>query len=150
MPPLSCATSLTRRVKFCFLSSVVSHGVKWWMQSRVDEFLDFLSHSTSIQSSSSPSGAGPAPPLRFFGLLGAPPAPSSALRFPGFPPGGLSARVATGLPTGLVGWLPPASGLVARLVPFVSALVPEVDLAGGFVRLADVGGLLTDEDPGGG
>lgn len=31
-----------------------------------------------------------------------------------------------------------------RLVPFVAALVPEVDLAAGFVRLADVGGLLED------
>lgn len=33
-----------------------------------------------------------------------------------------------------------------RLVPFVAALVPEVDLASGHVRLADVRGLLTDED----
>ena len=31
-----------------------------------------------------------------------------------------------------------------RLVPFVSALVPEVDLAAGHVRLADVEGLLED------
>ncbi len=31
-----------------------------------------------------------------------------------------------------------------RLVPFVKALVPVVDLAGGFVQLADVGGLLED------
>lgn len=31
-----------------------------------------------------------------------------------------------------------------RFVPFVSALVPVVDLAGGLVRLADVGGLLDD------
>jgi len=31
-----------------------------------------------------------------------------------------------------------------RLVPFVSALVPEVDLDVGHVRLADVGGLLED------
>ena len=33
-----------------------------------------------------------------------------------------------------------------RLVPFVRALVPEVDLAAGTVRLADVPGLLTDLD----
>jgi len=33
-----------------------------------------------------------------------------------------------------------------RMVPFVRALVPEVDLAAGTVRLADVPGLLTDLD----
>lgn len=33
-----------------------------------------------------------------------------------------------------------------RLIPFVRALVPEVDLAAGAVRLADVPGLLTDLD----
>ncbi len=33
-----------------------------------------------------------------------------------------------------------------RLVPFVTALVPEVDLTAGLVRLADVPGLLSDED----
>ncbi len=33
-----------------------------------------------------------------------------------------------------------------RLVPFVQALVPEVDLAAGTVQLADVPGLLTDLD----
>ncbi|MGO4958041.1 ribosome maturation factor RimM [Luteococcus sp. Sow4_B9] len=33
-----------------------------------------------------------------------------------------------------------------RLVPFVSELVPEVDLAAGTVLLADVPGLLEDED----
>jgi 16S rRNA processing protein RimM len=33
-----------------------------------------------------------------------------------------------------------------RLVPFVRALVPEVDLVAGTVRLADVPGLLTDLD----
>lgn len=33
-----------------------------------------------------------------------------------------------------------------RLVPFVEALVPVVDLAAGHVQLADVGGLLSDED----
>ncbi|GAA4892725.1 ribosome maturation factor RimM [Tessaracoccus lubricantis] len=31
-----------------------------------------------------------------------------------------------------------------RLVPFVSALVPTVDVAGGFLQLADVDGLLED------
>lgn len=35
-----------------------------------------------------------------------------------------------------------------RLVPFVLDLVPEVDLAAGAVRLADVPGLLGDEDEG--
>ena len=34
-----------------------------------------------------------------------------------------------------------------RLVPFVRALVPEVDLAAGTLRLADVPGLLSDLDP---
>lgn len=33
-----------------------------------------------------------------------------------------------------------------RLVPFVAALVPEVDVAGGVIRLADIGGLV-DELP---
>lgn len=33
-----------------------------------------------------------------------------------------------------------------RLIPFVLTLVPEVDLAGGFVRLADLPGLLADLD----
>ena len=33
-----------------------------------------------------------------------------------------------------------------RLIPFVASLVPEVDLAGGFCRLADVDGLLADLD----
>lgn len=33
-----------------------------------------------------------------------------------------------------------------RLVPFVSELVPDVDLGQGIVRLAEVPGLLTDED----
>lgn len=37
-------------------------------------------------------------------------------------------------------------GADQRLVPFVSQLVPEVDLQGGWVRLADVGGLLADEE----
>ena len=33
-----------------------------------------------------------------------------------------------------------------RLVPFVEALVPEVDLAAGSVTIADVEGLLSDQD----
>lgn len=33
-----------------------------------------------------------------------------------------------------------------RLVPFVAALVPEVDVAAGRLRLADVGGLLSDDE----
>jgi 16S rRNA processing protein RimM len=33
-----------------------------------------------------------------------------------------------------------------RLVPFVSAVVPQVDLAAGRLHLADVPGLLTDLD----
>ena len=33
-----------------------------------------------------------------------------------------------------------------RLIPFVTELVPEVDLAAGHVRLADVPGLITDLD----
>ena len=33
-----------------------------------------------------------------------------------------------------------------RLIPFVTALVPEVDLAAGVIRLADVGGLLEDDE----
>ncbi|WP_232549732.1 ribosome maturation factor RimM [Propioniciclava soli] len=33
-----------------------------------------------------------------------------------------------------------------RLVPFVGALVPVVDLAAGFVQVADVGGLLTEQE----
>ena len=33
-----------------------------------------------------------------------------------------------------------------RLIPFVVALVPVVDLDGGFVQVADVPGLLSDED----
>jgi 16S rRNA processing protein RimM len=36
----------------------------------------------------------------------------------------------------------------ARLVPFVFELVPEIDLAAGFVRLADVPGLLSDAEDG--
>lgn len=34
-----------------------------------------------------------------------------------------------------------------RLVPFVRALVPEVDLAAGIVRLAEIPGLLSDLEP---
>lgn len=33
-----------------------------------------------------------------------------------------------------------------RLIPFVEALVPDVDLPAGCLRLADVAGLLSDED----
>lgn len=33
-----------------------------------------------------------------------------------------------------------------RLVPFVTELVPVVDLAGGYLQVADVGGLLSDVD----
>lgn len=36
------------------------------------------------------------------------------------------------------------TGAGRRLVPFVSALVPRVDLEAGEVQLADVGGLLED------
>jgi len=36
------------------------------------------------------------------------------------------------------------AGAGRRLVPFVSALVPRVDLEAGEVQLADVGGLLED------
>lgn len=36
----------------------------------------------------------------------------------------------------------------ARMIPFVEALVPVVDLAAGCLQLADVPGLLTDEDDG--
>ena len=35
----------------------------------------------------------------------------------------------------------------SRLVPFVTALVPEVDLAGGRVVVADLPGLLSDDEP---
>lgn len=37
-------------------------------------------------------------------------------------------------------------GGAERLVPFVEALVPVVDVAAGFLQVADVGGLLYDED----
>jgi 16S rRNA processing protein RimM len=33
-----------------------------------------------------------------------------------------------------------------RMIPFVAALVPDVDLVGGFLRLADVPGLLSDNE----
>ena len=85
------------------------------MQSRVDAFGVCFSHSTSIQSSSSPL-IGPTNGLRFFFAL--PGAASSALRFAGLPvPGGGDCAKEGGLPTGLVG-LPPASGLLARLAAF--------------------------------
>jgi 16S rRNA processing protein RimM len=48
---------------------------------------------------------------------------------------------------------PPAQDLLEiktgnqiRLVPFVAALVPEVDLAGGVLTVANVAGLLSEED----
>jgi 16S rRNA processing protein RimM len=34
----------------------------------------------------------------------------------------------------------------ARLVPFVAALVPEVDLEGGYLTVVDIAGLLDDRD----
>jgi len=37
------------------------------------------------------------------------------------------------------------TGKELRLIPFVAALVPQVDLAAGHLRLAPVGGLLEDE-----
>lgn len=39
-----------------------------------------------------------------------------------------------------------STDLGTRLVPFVTALVPVVDLDGGLVRLADVPGLLVDDE----
>lgn len=67
---------------------------------------------------------------------------------------GLSVLSADGTPAGTVrGVLHLAQDLLevqtdtgVRLVPFVEALVPEVDLAAGHVRLADVAGLLDDPD----
>lgn len=66
---------------------------------------------------------------------------------------GLEVRDHTGRPAGrvrTVQHLPAHDMLVVttdageRLVPFVEALVPVVDLDAGYVRVADVGGLLTD------
>lgn len=71
---------------------------------------------------------------------------------------GLRVRSADGADVGEVGavvHLPAQDALEVvtahgtRLVPFVADLVPEVDLTEGFVRLAEVPGLLTDEDGGG-
>ncbi|HEY5820738.1 MAG TPA: ribosome maturation factor RimM [Propionibacteriaceae bacterium] len=68
---------------------------------------------------------------------------------------GLTARSATGEEIGTVTdvlHLPLQDSLEiktpdgVRLVPFVEALVPTVDLAHGFLVVADVTGLLTDED----
>lgn len=108
------------------------------MQSFVVAFVVFVSHSTNICCVISP--AAPAPALRFFVFEGAPADPglvgdvgsSIALRlFPVLAPsetsaGGLSALLllpgvlpATGLVARL---LAPASGLPARLVPFVFSL----------------------------
>lgn len=67
---------------------------------------------------------------------------------------GLEVRIADGQPAGIISEVlhQGAQDLLVvdvagteRLVPFVQALVPVVDLAGGFVQLADVGGLLDDE-----
>ncbi|SER50504.1 16S rRNA processing protein RimM [Propionibacterium cyclohexanicum] len=66
---------------------------------------------------------------------------------------GLDVRDAQGTSVGTIGEVlhMPAQDLLsvrtdagARLVPFVSALVPLVDLAQGFVQLADVPGLVDD------
>lgn len=66
---------------------------------------------------------------------------------------GLSVLDARGETVGTVGEVlhMPAQDLLSvrtgtgeRLVPFVRALVPQVDLAGGLVRLADVPGLVDD------
>lgn len=68
---------------------------------------------------------------------------------------GLDVRSAAGAPSGtIVGVLHmPAQDLLVidvdgeeRLVPFVEALVPTVNLGEGFVQLADVGGLLEDAE----
>lgn len=68
---------------------------------------------------------------------------------------GLEARDASGAPVGRVVTVThgPGQDLLVidvageeRLVPFVSALVPVVDVAGGFVQIADLPGLLADED----
>lgn len=66
---------------------------------------------------------------------------------------GLTVLDAAGEPVGTIGEVLhlPAHDVLAvrtphgeRLVPFVSALVPVVDLAAGHVQVADVGGLLDD------
>lgn len=66
---------------------------------------------------------------------------------------GLEVRSATGAPSGTIVGVQhmPAQDLLVidvdgdeRLVPFVEALVPTVNLEEGFVQLADVGGLLED------
>ncbi len=70
---------------------------------------------------------------------------------------GLGVRDAAGRPVGRVTAVqhPPAQDLlvvdvagVQRLVPFVAALVPVVDLAAGFLQVADVPGLLDDGEEG--
>ena len=66
---------------------------------------------------------------------------------------GLEVRSAAGSPSGTIVGVQhmPAQDLLVidvdgdeRLVPFVEALVPTVDMEEGFVQLADVGGLLED------
>ena len=68
---------------------------------------------------------------------------------------GLEVRDASGTPVGVVRAVLhlPAQDVLAldvagaeRLVPFVEPLVPVVDLAAGFVQVADVRGLLEDLD----
>ena len=68
---------------------------------------------------------------------------------------GLEVRDAAGAVAGTIGevlHLPAHDVLVVRtsggdrLVPFVSEVVPVVDLEAGHVRVADIGGLLSDED----
>lgn len=68
---------------------------------------------------------------------------------------GLEVQDAAGAVAGTIGevlHLPAHDVLVVRtsggdrLVPFVSEVVPVVDLEAGHVRVADIGGLLSDED----
>jgi 16S rRNA processing protein RimM len=70
---------------------------------------------------------------------------------------GLTVRTPDGDPVGVVVAVlhPPGQDLLeikmanqVRLVPFVAALVPEVDLDGGVLTVADVAGLLSEEDEG--
>ena len=67
---------------------------------------------------------------------------------------GLRARTPNGADIGLVGSVLhlPAQDVLeietaagTRLVPFVEALVPQVDLDAGYLTVADVAGLLDDE-----
>ena len=145
IPDFNCATSFTIAVNLAFFASLVKYGVKCWMQSRVVAFGVFCSHSISILSSNSPSGAGPVGNgFRFFGfgalapliapLVAPAPETSSALRlFADFPiefvgdPTKLFPLPAAGLVVGL-----PETGLVARLPPPgtpLSGLFPLLTLA---------------------